>query len=67
VDLRAVDRFEAVPFALVFLVVDLRLLDFFAEAPFFGMRAPDSRASFKAIAMACFGFETFLRPPDRSS
>ena len=41
----------------------LRLLLFFLAAPFFGILAPDSRASLNAMATACFRLVTFL--PDR--
>jgi hypothetical protein len=45
----------------------LALLRFFA-APFFGIFAPASRASLNPIAIACFGFVTFLPLlPDRNS
>ena len=40
---------------------------FFFDAPFFGMFAPASRASLSAIAIACFRFFTFFRPPDFNS
>jgi hypothetical protein len=33
---------------------------------FFGIFAPDLRASFKAIAIACFRLVTFFPLPDRS-
>jgi len=33
---------------------------------FFGILAPDSRASLSAIATACLRLVTFLRPPDFS-
>jgi hypothetical protein len=37
-------------------------------APFLGgTSAPARRASLNAMAIACFGFFTFLRPPDFSS
>jgi hypothetical protein len=57
----------------------LRPEDFFAAAfrfvpaflvgprfvpPFFGIRAPDCRASLNAIATACLRFVTFFFPPD---
>jgi hypothetical protein len=51
----------------------LRLLELFFEelafllAPFFGIFAPDLRASLNPIAIACFGFLTFFLPPDFSS
>src|SRR5690349_15556207 len=52
--------FRAPPFfAPPFLAAPL-----FADAPFLGMLAPDSRASLSAIAIACFGFLTFFFPPD---
>lgn len=47
----------------VFFDVDFRPEDFllalFFFAPFFGILAPDWRASLKPIAIACLGFFTF--------
>jgi hypothetical protein len=41
-------------------------LDFFLDAPFLGIFAPDSRASLNAIAIACLRLLTFAFPPDFS-
>src|SRR5205085_7629554 len=50
-----------------FRVVFFAALFFLAEAPFFGIFAPASRASLSAIAIACLRLFTFLRPPDFNS
>lgn len=64
---------RAVFFEVDFLPEDLLLVLFFFEAlfffaPFFGMSAPDRRASLSPMAIACFGFFTFfpLRPDSSS-
>ncbi len=62
-------RCRAVFFDVDFLPEDfLVVLFFFAVlffAPFFGILAPDLRASLRPIAIACFGFFTFPAfPPD---
>jgi hypothetical protein len=51
-----------------FFLVDDRflLVDFFEELFFRGILAPDSRASFSAIAIACFRLFTFFPLPDFS-
>ena len=48
-----------------FLLVDFLLVDFLLEL-FFGILAPASRASFSAMATACFLLFTFLPLPDLS-
>ncbi len=51
-----------------FLAVLFFFVALFFFAPFFGMSAPDLRASLSPIAMACLGFFTFfpLRPDSSS-
>jgi hypothetical protein len=76
-DFFALDRFAVLLRDVLFFAAPLffelpRVEDdffaaFFFAAPFLGMFAPASRASLNAIAIACFGFFTFLRPPDFNS
>ena len=64
------DFFFAPPFlaALFFFAAALfRSAFLLRRAPFFGIFAPDCRASLNAIAIACFGLVTFFLPPDFSS
>ncbi len=51
-------------FELLFLALAFLLLLFLPAA---GIFAPDRRASLNPMAIACFRFFTFLRPPDFSS
>src|SRR5581483_5000470 len=66
--LRLLDFFLAPPFLAAPRLVApfLAAPPFFLAAPFFGILAPDSRASLSAIATACLRLATFLRPPDFS-